>query len=172
MPIRERSSSLMARIGRPSAGVIVATIALALSVTGNAAAAIIINSNGQVAQNTISGHHPPSGKHANVIAGSVTGADVQDESLTLSDIAGAASNGSISLSNIPNGRCNQVTFNFSGAQVGDSVIVTTGAAIQNGILLYANRVASAGHVEVNACNFSGTDMTAISGFPVRVVTLR
>ena len=51
-------------------------------------------------------------------------------------------------------------------------VVTTRDAIQNGILLYPNRVASAGHVEVNACNFTGTSMTAISGFPVRVITLR
>jgi hypothetical protein len=97
---------------------------------------------------------------------------VANESLTLSDIAGSAVNGSISLSGIANGRCSQVTFNVSGAAVGDSPIVTTRAAIQNGILLYPNRVATAGHVEVNACNFSGGALTAISGFPVRVITLR
>jgi hypothetical protein len=105
-------------------------------------------------------------------ADAVGTSEVANESLTLSDIAGAATNGSISLSGIPNGRCTQVTFSVSGAQVGDSPIVTTRAAIQNGIVLYPNRVASAGQVEVNACNFSGTSMTAISGFPVRVVTVR
>ena|SRR5690349_9749278 len=83
---------------------------------------------------------------------------------------GVVSHGAISLSGISNGRCNQVTFNVGGAEVGDSVIVSTGAAIQNGILLYANRVSSAGHVEVNACNFSGISMTAISNFPVKVMT--
>ena len=46
------------------------------------------------------------------------------------------------------------------------------AAIQNGIVLYPNRVASAGHIEVNACNFSGAAMTAINDFPVRIITLR
>ncbi len=100
----------------------------------------------------------------------VTGAKVANESLTLADIAGASRTGSISLSGIANGRCNQVTFNVSGAQVGQVPLVATGAAIQNGIVLYAQRVASAGHVEVNACNFSGTSMTPISGFPVRVIT--
>jgi hypothetical protein len=80
--------------------------------------------------------------------------------------------GTISLSGILNGRCTQVTFNIAGAKVGDAALVTTGAAIQNGILLYAQRVASAGHVEVNACNFSGTTMTAISSFPIRVMTFR
>jgi len=107
------------------------------------------------------------------IAGNAVGAsEVASESLTLADIAGAASNGAISLSGIPNERCNQVTFSVGAAQVGDSPIVTTRAAIQNGIVLYPNRVASAGHVEVNACNFSGTAMTPISSFPIRIIALR
>ena len=81
-------------------------------------------------------------------------------------------NGAVSLSGIANGRCTQVTFNVAGTQVGDTAIVSTRAAIQNGIVMYANRVASAGHVEVNACNFTGTTMTAISNFPVRIIALR
>lgn len=241
--------------------------------TGGAYAASVVNSNADVAPDTISGHAPPSGDHSNLIAGSVANTDLADnsvgtaklidgrvfnadlangsvdsakildesltssdlapnsvgsseiatdavnateiadnsidsgeiidnslfaadlapnsvgsseiaadavgssevanKSLTLSDIAGIGPrNGTIALSGIPNGRCTQVTFNFSGAQVGDSPIVTTGAAIQNGIVLYPNRVATADHVEVNACNFSGTDMTPISNFPVRIITLR
>ena len=79
--------------------------------------------------------------------------------LNADERAGANVNGAISLSGIPNGRCNQVTFSVSGAQVGDTPIVTTRAAIQNGIVLIAARVASAGHVEVNACNFSGLSRT-------------
>jgi hypothetical protein len=102
----------------------------------------------------------------------ITGANVVNESLTTADLAGSQVNGAISLSGIPNGRCTQVIFNIGGAEVGDSTIVSTRAAIQNGIVLYANRVASEGHVEVNACNFSGTTMTAISGFPIRVITFR
>jgi len=115
---------------------------------------------------------PNSVGSSEIAANAVGSSEVADNSLTLSDIAGAATNGAISLSGIPNGRCTQVTFNVSGAQVGDSPIVTTRDAIQNGIVLYPNRVASAGHVEVNACNFSGTSMTPISGFPVRIITLR
>jgi hypothetical protein len=105
-----------------------------------------------------------------IAANAVTGTKVANQSLTTADILGAESNGAISLSGIPNGRCTQVTFNVSSAAVGQSVLVSTRAAIQNGIVLYPNRVASAGHVEVNACNFSGGAMTAVSGFPVRVVT--
>jgi hypothetical protein len=174
------------------ANVMVTILAFVVLGGGTALGAYVVSSNSQVGPNTISGHNPPSGKHGNIISGSVNGTDlapssvgsseiaanavgaskVANESLTLSDIAGAAANGTISLGGIPNGRCTQVTFSVSGAQVGDSPIVTTRAAIQNGIVLYPNRVASAGHVEVNACNFTGTSMTPISNFPIRVITLR
>lgn len=46
----------------------------------------MITSNSQVGQGTISGHHPPSGKHPNIIAASINGQDVQDlqwQTLTL-----------------------------------------------------------------------------------------
>src|SRR4051812_14421364 len=109
---------------------------------------------------------------AEIAASAVGASEVANDSLTLSDLAGSATNGAVSLSGIPNGRCSQVTFNVGGAAVGDTAIVSTRAAIQNGILMYANRVASAGHVEVNACNFTGTSMTAISSFPVRIITFR
>jgi hypothetical protein len=102
----------------------------------------------------------------------ITGANVVDGSLGTADLAGSRVDATISLGGIANGRCAQVTFNIGGAQVGDSTMVSTGAAIQNGIVLYANRVASAGHIEVNACNFTGTTMTSITNFPVRVITFR
>ena len=80
--------------------------------------------------------------------------------------------GTVSLSGIPNGRCTEVTFNVAGAQVGDVPVVSTQAAIQSGIVLLGQRVSSADHVEVDACNFSGGAMTAISDFPVRTMTFR
>jgi hypothetical protein len=43
---------------------------------GTALASVIITSNSQVAKDTISGHKPPTGKHSNIIAGSVNGKDV------------------------------------------------------------------------------------------------
>jgi hypothetical protein len=56
---------------------VVATMALIVAVagTGSAVAAVIINSNSQVARETISGHAPPSGDHANLVTGSVNGTD-------------------------------------------------------------------------------------------------
>jgi hypothetical protein len=100
----------------------------------------------------------------------ITGANVVDDSLTTADVVGAEVDGTVSLSGIPDGRCTQVTFSISEARIGQTPIVSTAAAIQNGIVMYPNRVSSDGHVEVNACNFSGTAMTAISNFPIRVIT--
>jgi hypothetical protein len=60
---------------------VMATIAVFIAVGGTAAAAVIITDNSQVAQNTISGHKPPSGKHANIIPGSINGQDVFENSL-------------------------------------------------------------------------------------------
>jgi Sulfatase-modifying factor enzyme 1 len=65
---------------------VMATLAVFIALGGTATAAVIITSNSQVAQNTISGHKPPSGKHSNLIAGSVNGTDVAGNSLTGSDI--------------------------------------------------------------------------------------
>jgi hypothetical protein len=60
---------------------VISVIALFVALGGTAAAAVIVTDNSQVAQNTISGHKPPSGKHANLIAGSINGQDVFENSL-------------------------------------------------------------------------------------------
>lgn len=84
---------------------------------------------------------------------------------------GADISGAISLSGIANGRCSQVDLAISGAKVGEMPLITPEAATQNGILLYAFRVSSDNHVTMNACNFTGGAMTAISNLPIRVLTL-
>ena len=58
------------------ANVMVTTLAFVVLGGGSALAAVVITSNSQVAKDTISGHKPPTGKHPNIIAGSVTGQDV------------------------------------------------------------------------------------------------
>lgn len=67
---------------RLSPAMIVAWCALFVALAGTAAATVIVSANGQVAKNTISGHKPPRGDHSNIIAGSVTSADVAQNSLT------------------------------------------------------------------------------------------
>jgi hypothetical protein len=55
---------------------VVSVIALFVALGGTALASVIITSNSQVAKNTISGHHPPSGGHPNIIGGSVNRTDL------------------------------------------------------------------------------------------------
>lgn len=59
---------------------------------GTALASYVISSNSEVGPDTISGHNPPSGDHANVIAGSVDTLDLAPGSVTVGRLA----NGSVS----------------------------------------------------------------------------
>jgi hypothetical protein len=68
------------------ANVMVTILAFIVLGGGTALASYVVSSNGQVGPNTISGHAPPSGKHANVIPGSVDGQDVADNSLRGADV--------------------------------------------------------------------------------------
>jgi hypothetical protein len=49
---------------------------------GTALASYVISANSQVGPGTISGHHPPAGKHPNLISRSIAGQDVQTNALT------------------------------------------------------------------------------------------
>jgi hypothetical protein len=80
---------------------VVSVLALFVALGGSASAAIIVSSNSQVAKNTISGHHPPSGDHPNLIAGSVNGTDVLASTLGKVPSAAKAGNGAVSI-NKPN----------------------------------------------------------------------
>ena len=60
------------------ANVMVTILAFLVLGGGSAMAAYVVSSNSQIGPNTVSGHKPPSGKHANIISGSVNGQDVQD----------------------------------------------------------------------------------------------
>ena len=57
---------------------VMASLAVFIALGGTALASVIITKNSQVASNTISGHKPPTGKHANLIANSVNSQDVKD----------------------------------------------------------------------------------------------
>ncbi len=157
---------------RPSHATLVAYLALALALgTGTAYAANTIGS-AAIIDNSIRSKDVHNGTLvAGDLAMSTIGSGrIQDNSLKMTDIAGADVHGSISFSGVPDGRCTQITLAISGAKVGETAVISTGAAIQNGIVLYAQRVASANHVEAVACNFSGTTMTPVSSLPVRVIT--
>jgi hypothetical protein len=61
---------------------------------GTALASYVVSSNSQIGPNTVSGHHPPSGKHANLIAASVNATDLANSAVTLGKLAPSSVNGS------------------------------------------------------------------------------
>ncbi|MFL5891516.1 MAG: hypothetical protein ACJ75I_02130 [Solirubrobacterales bacterium] len=69
------------------ANVMVTILAFVVLGGGTALASYVISSNSQVGPGTISGHHPPTEMHANVIGGSLNGQDVNNNSLTGADVA-------------------------------------------------------------------------------------
>jgi hypothetical protein len=60
---------------------VMSTLAVFLVIGGGTAlASYVISSNTQVGPGTISGHNPPTGKHSNIIPGSINGADIANRS--------------------------------------------------------------------------------------------
>ena len=62
------------------AGDLLENLAFVVLGGGTALAAYVVSSNSQIRPGTISGHRPPNGKHANIIAGSINGKDIADRS--------------------------------------------------------------------------------------------
>lgn len=73
----------MVRRRRVTYANVVATVALVVALgSGTALAAVIVHTNADVAPNTIAGHHPPAGDHANLVTGSVAGQDLAANTVT------------------------------------------------------------------------------------------
>ena len=65
----------------PTFANVVSLAALFVALGGTATAVTyVVSSNSQVGPGTISGHKPPSGDHANIIANSINGTDIADRS--------------------------------------------------------------------------------------------
>jgi hypothetical protein len=110
---------------------------------------------------------------AEIADNAITGAKVGDDALTAADIAGADVNGgtiSVPTGYVANGRCRQIDASIGGAKAGEAVVFSIQAALQDGIVIYGQRVPSDGHVTFDVCNLSGTTQVAISDMPVRVIT--
>ena len=61
---------------------VMATLAVFLVLGGGTAlGAYVVSSNSQIGPDTVSGHKPPSGKHSNIVAGSINGQDVLENAL-------------------------------------------------------------------------------------------
>jgi len=73
----------MVRRHRVTYANVVATAALIVALgSGTALATVLVRSNADVGPNTIAGHHPPAGDHANLVAGSVAGQDLAADTVT------------------------------------------------------------------------------------------
>ncbi|MEK6272058.1 MAG: hypothetical protein AABM42_05355 [Actinomycetota bacterium] len=73
---------------------VVALIALFVGLGGTAlAASYVVSSNSQIGPNTISGHKPPTGAHANVIGGSLNALDLATGAVTLGKLGANSVNG-------------------------------------------------------------------------------
>jgi hypothetical protein len=68
------------------ANVMVTILAFIVLGGGTALAAYVVSSNSEIGPGTVSGHKPPSGKHSNIIEGSVNGQDLAANSVMGSDV--------------------------------------------------------------------------------------
>jgi hypothetical protein len=110
---------------------VMATAAVFIAVGGTAVASVIITSNSQVAGNTISGHHPPSGAHSNVITGSINSQDIATSGVGTADLA----NGAVKLGKISNNAVNGsnvVDGSLTGADINESTL--SPGVFQSGVL--------------------------------------
>jgi len=72
---------------RPSLATVLSIVALFVSMTGTAMAAVIVTSNHQVAAHTIAGANAPSGDNENLIPGSVGTADLHENAVSGAKVA-------------------------------------------------------------------------------------
>jgi hypothetical protein len=104
---------------------------------------------------------------------SVTGSEVLDGSLTMTDLKGADNSGTLSFGAgaVANGRCKDFTIAVSGAQIGDAVVLSVRGTVDEGMLLYGVGVLVNDEVVMKLCNFTGGTSPAISSLPIRLFTL-
>lgn len=80
--LRKLSRSRFSGIARTTA------LCIALATGGaSAATTYLVSSNADVAPDVVAGHHPPTGDHANVIAGSLTSEDLMPQSIGAAQLA-------------------------------------------------------------------------------------
>jgi hypothetical protein len=92
---------------------VVAVIALFVALGGTALAAVMITSNSQVGQGVISGHKAPSGKHPNVILGSIGAGDLASGSVTPAKLKTPATFISAGLADPPGTSCSSGNYWFN-----------------------------------------------------------
>lgn len=115
---------------------------------------------------------PSSAGNSELAANAVDSSKVSDNTLTLSDLKGINTNGSVSFTagGIPIGGCKDFSISTGGSKVGEAVIVSLRGAVAEGMLFYGVRVATDDHAIMKVCNFTGATSPAITNLPIKVVT--
>lgn len=75
------------------------------------------------------------------------------------------------LSGVPDDRGVQTTFAVGGTKAGADVIISSQATTPNGVIFYGARMSSDGRTEVKVWNSTSESTAAISGLPVRIITI-
>jgi hypothetical protein len=107
----------MRRIRPRSAYDVLALISFFLVIGGGTAlASYVVSSNSQIGPGTVSGHKPPTGKHANIIGGSVNGTDLSANSVNSSKVTDGSLTGSdLANGTIASSKLHLPEINWSGA---------------------------------------------------------
>jgi hypothetical protein len=125
---------------------VAATLALFVGLGGTAAAttkAFIVNSNADVAPNTISGAKPPAGDHGNILAGSIAAVDlatgaVQTSKIALDSVTGPkVKDGSLTGADL-------AADTVTGAQIDESTLGTVPGATNASTASYASNAGALG----------------------------
>jgi hypothetical protein len=166
------------------ANVMVTILAFIVIGGGTATAALVVSSNSEVGPDTIAGHHLSRAYHANIISGSVTGADLasssvtgsdlSNDSITQLDIAGTDVSGTINIPAMPPNFCTDGQLTVPGAKVGDVALfsLTGNGNLPLRVIVESIKVPVAGKVAVRICNPTGIQSGAAQGLGIRVLTLR
>jgi hypothetical protein len=104
----------------------------------------------------------------------VSATDVTNHTITALEFVGGRATGVINLSAgfAAVGRCRDIAIGVGGSAVGDAVVISINGALPEGILIYGQRVATAGQATMKVCNLSGASMAAISNLHVAVFTIK
>jgi hypothetical protein len=88
-------------------------------------------------------------------------------------ITGTNNSGTISLSAgaVADGHCRDFSISIGGAKAGAGLIVSAKSALSSGILIYGVGVQSDGVGVMKVCNFTGGTMSALTSFPIHMVTI-
>jgi hypothetical protein len=70
---------------------------------------------------------------------------------------------------VPNGSCKNFVMGIGGAKAGDGAVISTGATLAAGMVLYGVGVPADNQMTLKVCNFTGSASPAINNLPLRVM---